>query len=94
MLSGPLPPRIGGGSAAQSAEERGYSAALDQLLRQSALILAPLGLLAVALGWLVAGRLLRPGHPRAKPTLLLYRSGRTTLRSSGRESLPGGAECR
>jgi signal transduction histidine kinase len=34
--------------------------ALNQMLRQSALILIPLALLAVALGWLTAQRMLRP----------------------------------
>jgi signal transduction histidine kinase len=47
--SRPAPP---GGSSDQKA--------LSQLLRQSTLILAPLALLAVALGWLVAQRMLRP----------------------------------
>jgi signal transduction histidine kinase len=47
--SRPAPP---GGSSDQKA--------LSQLLRQSTLILAPLALLAVALGWLTAQRMLRP----------------------------------
>lgn len=37
-----------------------YQKALSQLLRQSVLILAPLALLAVALGWFTARRMLRP----------------------------------
>jgi signal transduction histidine kinase len=44
----------------QAAEARAYNDALHQLLRQSALILLPLALLAIALGWLVAAGMLRP----------------------------------
>ena len=59
-LTGALLPEIGSQSAIQAAQARAFDDAFSQLIRQSALILAPLALLAVALGWLVARRMLRP----------------------------------
>jgi hypothetical protein len=59
-LSGGLLPQVGSEQDVQAAQARAFGDALGQLLRQSALILAPLALLAVALGWLVAQRMLRP----------------------------------
>ncbi len=59
-LSGGLLPQVGSEQAAQAAQARAFGDALSQLLRQSAMILAPLALLAIALGWLVAARILGP----------------------------------
>jgi signal transduction histidine kinase len=63
-LSGSLLPAVNGkpvvNPQAQAAQARAYDQALHQLLRQSAFILLPLGLFAIALGWLVAAGMLRP----------------------------------
>jgi len=55
-FGGSLLPLVAGSQSAQPAIDR----ALNQMLGQSALILIPLALLAVALGWLAAQRMLRP----------------------------------
>lgn len=62
LLSGALLPVIGrsGVSGLQAARDHAFGQALSALLRQSVLILVPLALLAVVLGWLVAQRVLRP----------------------------------
>lgn len=60
QFGGGLLPQLVSEQAAQSAQAHGYDQAVSQLLRQSTLILAPLALLAVALGWLTARRTLRP----------------------------------
>jgi parvulin-like peptidyl-prolyl isomerase len=59
-FSGALLPQLTSAQDGQSAQAHGYDQALSQLLRQSTLILVPLALLAVVLGWLVARRMLRP----------------------------------
>lgn len=56
-LAGGLLPQLVGDSAIEAAEARTFDAVLRQLIRQSALILAPLAVLAVASGWLVARRM-------------------------------------
>ena len=59
-LAGALLPQIGTQSAIQAAQARTFDAVLSQLIRQSALVLAPLAVLAVTSGWLVARRMLGP----------------------------------
>jgi signal transduction histidine kinase len=56
QFSGGLLPLVTSSQSAQPDINR----ALNQMLRQSALILIPVALVAVALGWLVAQRMLRP----------------------------------
>ncbi len=56
QFGGGLLPNVTGSQSDQPDINR----ALNQMLRQSTLILVPLALLAVALGWLTARRMLRP----------------------------------
>ncbi len=65
VVLGPQPSFADGRNLAQTVDdlERGLrEAALDRLVTQSLIALLLVGVVAVALGWLVAGRVLRPLH--------------------------------
>lgn len=59
-----VPPRSGchtiGAQEAQAIALQGHAAVLHELLTRSAIALALMGVLSIALGWFIAGRVLRP----------------------------------